>query len=161
MPETYSFRDRVKVACLQACIQQGLNEEEMILLFKTAASNLRMQKDASDGPKPSSWVNAGKSALAAAKVLSLLGIATLPVAAVAGAAPAYVAGRTAANMSVGRLPSPEEIKLTDEIAAYDKVKDEVNQRIRSDEEEQKKRNKPSVRRMFCGRNIHLSFITYL
>jgi len=103
MPDTYSFRDLVKVACLQECIQRGMDEAEMIRVLKTAAARLRSEKAAA-------LPNLGKAGWDIGKLM-LLG---LPLALVAGAAPGYIGGQALSNINVGRLPAPEDLKLVDE-----------------------------------------------
>ena len=136
MAETFTFRDRVKVACLQACIQQGMDEEEMIYAFKTAADHIRQQKTALN--PTTTLTNLGK-----------LGLVGLPIAALIGAFPGHQMGQMAANVNVGRLPSADEIKLVDETAAYERTKEEIQRRIAAAKEERERRNKPSVRRLLA------------
>jgi len=46
------------------------------------------------------------------------------------------------------LPSPDEIKTLDEIAALNRTRDEVHGRLTDAEAEKKRKAKPSVRKMF-------------
>ena len=135
----FTFRDRVKLACLQRCIEIGLDEAGMIDLFHKATEQARSQscKSGSLG-----WVAPTASSLG---YLALLGI---PGVALGSAALGHIAGGTAKNIEIGRIPSTEEIKLLDEIAAYHRTADEIKRRTEENEEEQKKRSKPSVHRMF-------------
>ena len=134
----FTFRDRIKVACIQKCIELGLDEETMIPHLQQATLRLRQNKQA--------------GILDAGRKLSLnaimLGGLTLPVAAVAAAYPAMVAGRTVKDIEVGRLPSVKELQMLDEIAALNRTREEVERRTSDYEEEKNRRSKPSAYRMF-------------
>ena len=135
----FHFRDRVKIACLVRCIDAGLDEQQMIDVLNAATRRLRTEgvKSAALG-----WIRPTAATLG---WLAMLGIPTVGLSA---AALGNIAGRTAKNVEVGRLPTTEEIKLLDEIAAYSRTTDEVQRRTDESEEERKQRSKPSVRRMF-------------
>ena len=136
--EHLTFRDRVKLACLQRCIDAGLTEEEMVHVLNEATHWIRsgQVKNAS-----ARWLGPAATSLG---YLSLLGV---PAAALSTAALGNIAGRTARNVQVGRLPTAEEIKLLDEIATYHRTADEIKARTEENEEERKRRTKPSVRRI--------------
>ena len=138
MEPSLTFRDRVKFACLLRCIDAGLNEQEMIATFRATTHRLRSEplKTAALG-----WAGPTLSSLG---YLALLGI---PGSALGSAALGNIAGRTARNVAIGRLPSPEELKLIDEIAAYHRTADEMRVRTEDAMEERKRTVKPSVRRL--------------
>ena len=138
MERSFTFRDRVKFACLLRCIDAGLDEREMIAMFRDATRRLRSEpmKTAAFG-----WAAPTLSSLG---YLALLGV---PAAALGSAALGNIAGRTARNVSIGRLPSPEELKLIDEIATYHRTADEVRARTEDAQAERKRDAKPSVRRL--------------
>ena len=143
MQPSFTFKDRVKVACLQHCIQQGLNEEEIIQTLKTATTSMKNEqvKTALLGITPSRMYYGGRAGLLGA---ALLFAGTTIGSGLIG----NLAGRTAKNVEVGRLPAAEELQLTDEIAAYDKTNEDIQRRMANDEEERARRNKASVRRLF-------------
>lgn len=139
MREPLTFRDRVKVACLVRCIDAGMDESEMIAVLRDSTQRIKR-----DGAKAASlnWVRPAASTLG---WMAMLGV---PAVGLSSAALGNIAGRTAKNIEVGRLPTTEEIKLLDEIAAYRRTTDEIKRRTEENEEDQKRRSKPSVRRMF-------------
>jgi len=144
MPDTLTFRDRIKVACLQSCIDAGLDEEQMIGAFQTATAHIR-----SGGIKEAGLVGPPLSILKSLGSLGVLGLGLgIPVAGLGAAALGNIGGNAARNIAVGRLPSPDEIKTLDEIAALNRTRDEVHGRLTDAEAEKKRKAKPSVRKMF-------------
>jgi len=138
MERSFTFRERVKFACLLRCIDAGLDEQGMIATLREATCRLRSKsmKTAALG-----WAAPTLSSLG---YLALLGV---PASALGSAALGNIAGRTARNVTIGRLPSPEELKLIDEIAAYHRTADEVQARTEDAMTERKRDAKPSVRRL--------------
>ena len=144
MPDTMTFRDRIKVACLQSCIEAGLDEEQMIGTFQAAITYLR-----SGGIKEAGLIGPSWSILKSLGSLGVLGLGLgLPVAGLGAAALGNIGGNAARNISVGRLPSAEEIKTLDEIAAMNRTRDEIQSRLTDADAEKKRKAKPSVRKMF-------------
>lgn len=134
---SFTFRDRVKIACLVRCIDAGLDEERMIAAFQAATRRLR-----EGGEKTAGWLGS------TAAQLGYLPLLAIPAAGLSAAALGHIAGNTAKNVEVGRLPTTEEIKLLDEIAAYHRTADEIKRRTEDNEREKKENSKPSVRKMF-------------
>jgi len=144
MPDRLTFRDRVKVACLQSCIEAGLDETQMIGVFEAATARLR-----SGGTKEAALVGPPLSILKSLGSLGVLGLGLgIPVAGLSAAALGNIGGNAARNIAVGRLPSPAEIKTLDEIAAMNRTRDEIRGRLTDAEAEKKRKAKPSVRKMF-------------
>lgn len=135
----FTFRDRIKTACLQCCVEAGMDEEEIVNVFRQAISRLKTEgvKTASLG-----WLSP------AAKSVGTLAMLGIPVAAIGSAALGNVAGTTLKNVEIGRVPSTEELKLLDEIAVLKRNADEILRRTEENEKERKTRSKPSVRRLF-------------
>ena len=137
MSDSLTFRDRVKFACLSACIEAGLDEQQMIDSLQSATRALRSPQY--------------KTALSPTQLLNATGVAAvgLPFAATLLAAGlGNVAGKAVKNVEVGRLPSTDELKLLDEVAAYDRTTDEINLRLKEQEKERARKAKPSVRQIF-------------
>ena len=134
-----TFRDRVKFACLLQCIETGMDEGEMIEAFRSAIDRLKR-----DGVKTAAlgWVSPS------AKALGYMAALGLPAVGLGSAALGKLLGQTAKNVQIGRIPTTDELKLLDEIAAYHRTADEINRRTQENEEQNKQKSKPSVRRMF-------------
>jgi hypothetical protein len=141
-----SARERMKVACLHYAVSTGLDEEEMVRLFKTASYLLRHPdeevrlKEAMT--KEGGWLGTLGSLGLGGALLALLfgGVGT--------AATGNILGRTASNIYHGQAPSGDEFRLTDEIAAYKRNTDEVVARMKDNKEKEALRSKPSAHRMF-------------
>jgi hypothetical protein len=136
-----TLRDRMKVACLNCAISAGLNEEEMIHLFTTGAKMLRESQDgdlSKEAGVLGTLVGGGVGLAALAALFGGLGIAAL----------GNTVGRTAGDLVAGQSPSGDELRLTDEIASYERNTDEVLARIKDRKAKEALRSKPSVRRMF-------------
>jgi hypothetical protein len=146
MTTSFTFRDRVKIACLQSCISAGLDEDQMISVFQAATNRVRSGSSSDDTHKTAGttseilktlgWLGGG------------LGLAALAAGAVGSGTLGYVGGKAARNIQVGRLPSPAEIKSLDEIALLNRTAEETRARLADEEEEKKRRAKPSSKRMF-------------
>ncbi len=134
---SFTFRDRIKIACLVRCIDAGLDEERMIATFRAATHRLRAEEGKTGG-----WLGS------TAENLGYLPLLALPAAGLSAAALGHIAGNTVKNVEVGRLPTTDEIKLLDEIAAYHRTADEIKRRTEENEREKKENSKPSVRKMF-------------
>lgn len=134
-----TFRDRIKFACLLRCVDAGLDENEMIARLRQATYRIK-----NEGTKTASlgWIRPAASTLG---WLAMLGV---PAVGLSAAALGNIAGQTAKNIEVGRLPTTEEIKELDLIATYRRTAEEIERRTKENEEEHKNRSKPSVRRMF-------------
>jgi hypothetical protein len=147
MSETFTSRDRIKVACLQYCINAGLDEYQMTSVMRSAITKIR-----SGSVKVGSLAGVAGATLGLGKGIGSLGLAALlagiPLAGLGAAALANLGGRAVGNTMVGRLPSPDEIKTLDEITAMNRTADEVRSRAHDAEEERRRKAKPSVRRMF-------------
>jgi hypothetical protein len=135
----FTFRDRIKIACLARCIDAGLNTDQMVDAFRKATRCVQTGKIKSAN---AGWLRPTAQGLG---YLALLGI---PASAFASAALGNIAGNTVKNVEVGRLPTTEEIKLLDEIATYHRTADEVKRRTEENEKQKKLNTKPSVRRLF-------------
>ena len=111
----------------------------MIEAFRSAARRVRAEgvKSAAVG-----WLSP------AARGLGYLALLGIPAAAFTSAALGNIAGKTVKNIEVGRLPTTDEIKLLDEIAAYRRTADEVKRRTEENEKTKQNNSKPSVRRLF-------------
>ena len=134
-----TFRDRVKFACLLHCTEAGMDENEMIATFQSAIDRLKR-----DGVKTAAlgWVSPS------AKALGYMAVLGLPAVGLGSAALGKLLGQTAKNVQIGRIPTTDELKLLDEIAAYNRTADEIKRRTDENEFQRKEKSKPSVRRMF-------------
>lgn len=134
--QQFTFRDRIKLACLGECIEAGMDEQEMINAFRTTVERLK-----TEGVKTGAfgWLSP------AAKSFGTLAMLGLPVAALGSATLGNIAGKTFKNVEIGRIPSIEELKLLDEIAVMQRNADDINRRTEENEIEKKQKSKPSVR----------------
>lgn len=135
----FTFRDRVKTACLGRCIDAGMDEEEIVETFRTA---IRFLKSEEGKTAALGWLSP------AAKSIGTLAMLGIPVAAISAGAVGNVLGNTFKNVEIGRVPATEELKLLDEIAMLKRNADEIVRRTEEKENERKARSKPSVRRLF-------------
>jgi hypothetical protein len=142
-PDNLTFRERLKVACLDAAVSAGLTEDQMIEVFASGAAEIR--RSGVDGlvREASMCKDAGWPALLAG--LAAAGLIGIPLAsALAG----RYTGAAAGDIYHGQVPTGDEFRLTDEIALYDKNSREILDRLKDKKEKDARRSKPSVRRMF-------------
>lgn len=136
-----TLRDKMKVDCLNFAISQGLSEDDMITLFKSAAAYVQ-EHSAEEITKSAGLLgNVGLGAL------GLLAAGPV-VASWASSVFGHRAGQAYKNLEIGQLPSADDIKLTDEAALYERNAEEILQRIADRKKKEKLLSKPSVRRMF-------------
>jgi len=136
---SFTFRDRIKIACLVRCIDAGLDEDRMIDSLRSAAHRLR-----TEGAKTATyrWVSP------AARTLAYMALLGIPATALTSAAFGNIVGNAAKSIEVGRLPTTREVQLLDEIATYRRTADEVSRRTEENGQANRKNSQPSARRMF-------------
>ena len=132
----YTERDRIKFACFNQALEQGVAEADMAEFFTRAATRVRqMEKTAFV-----STLGGGAGALTALA----LAVPTLQASSALG----YGTGQALRRAYEGRIPDPNEIHLDDETAAYDRAVDEIRQRIALNRIRKAESQVPSNRRMF-------------
>jgi len=133
----YTDRDRLKFACYSYALNKGLDETQMVDLFTKAAELVKSTKQA--------FLPGGAVPSAVAGIGTLL--AGPPIAALTGHM-GYTAGQVARRFSHGRVPTPDEVHLTDETAEYEDAIEEVKQRIMLNRLRRQQSQTPSSRRIF-------------
>jgi len=139
----YTHRDRIKFACFSYALENGLDEEQMVDLFTEAAKTVRKtEKTALFGTMRDAEKNLGIG-------LGLAGAAiAIPTVAGLGGHLGYAVGQGARRLGEGRVPSVDEIHLSDETAEYKRAVEEIRRRVLLNRARAQQAQTPSNRRMF-------------
>ena len=143
----YTHRDRVKFACYNYALEQGLNEEEMVEYFTKAAEKVRAAEKTANlmsmvGLDAQQQKNLGMG-------LGLAGGLFLgPLAMSAAGHLGYAGGQGVRRLAEGRVASPEEVHLTDESAEYEGAVEEIRRRMILNRLKELQSQAPSNRRLF-------------
>lgn len=156
MNETsYTFRDKIKTACVSHCLERGIDTEAMLELFlrrtaelKTAAAS-KQAKSASSQTKTALF---GLTAAGTAKgLLGTAAASAVPLALVGGgsAIVGNVLGKQLGDMlHGGDLPSKAELSNLDLAVTYEREAEEIKRRMALNKRCEKEQGKPSVRKLF-------------
>ena len=137
----FTHRDRIKFACFNAALAQGLTEEEMTEYFTKAASHVRKtEKTALFGQANNKTIGMGAGLLAA----GALAAPTMMLSGHLG----YATGQGLRSFNEGRVPKPEEIHTADETAEYESAIEEIRRRMLLNRLRELESRTPSNRRMF-------------
>jgi hypothetical protein len=133
---SYTFRDRIKSACVSACVERGMDTDAMLELFTRRTAEL----------KTGTWAGAlSKGALGTAA----LGAIPLALTFAGSAGVGNLLGKQVADtFHAGDLPSKGELNDFDLAVTYERETEEIKRRMALNKRRREEQGKPSVRKLF-------------
>jgi hypothetical protein len=142
----YVFREAVKAACLDYCLDAGLDINDIVSFVSRRTGELRNRVCVRDGIKSAGIVDTGASLL---KTVGAGAALMLPISFAGSALVGNVVGKHLGDVAKGGdLPTEDEVSDYDLALAYEREAEEIQRRIALNKRKRDESSRPSSRRLF-------------